>query len=166
MQVVRLFPLLLFAAVPAANAARVKAAPNPVTRVVELLEGVAAEAEKEGKAEQELYESFVCWGKSVIDQKTATNAAAEARISELETYIQDIDAGRIEFTTERVDLTKELAAINADIESATALRTKEHAEFLDAEDELVKAIAALDKAIEVLAEATKDAHEGVLLQAQ
>jgi hypothetical protein len=160
MKVMCLLPLLLLAGAPVASG---QAATNPVSRVVELLGGVAKEAEKEGKAEQELYESFVCWGKSVIDQKTATNAAAEARISELETYIQDIDAGRIEFTSERVDLTKELAAIKADIESATALREKEHAEFLEAEDELVKAIAALDKAIEVLKEATKDAHEGVFL---
>jgi hypothetical protein len=138
--------------------------PNtPVTRVVKLLEGLSVETEADGKKEQELYESFVCWAKAVIDTKTATNAAATARIGELETYIADIDAGRIEFTTERVDLTKELEEIKADIEAATALREKEHSEFLEAEDELTKAITALSKAISVLKEATEGHEEGVFL---
>lgn len=164
MTALRLLGLALVA-LSLAESVRVHEPNTPVTRVVQLLEGLSKEAEADGKKEQELYESFVCWAKAVIDTKTATNAAAEARISELETYIQDIDAGRIEFTTERVDLTKELEEIKADIEAATALREKEHAGFLEAEDELTKAISALDKAIEVLGEATEGHKEGVFAQA-
>merc|ERR1719240_1150232 len=48
---------------------------SPVTRVVELLKGLAEQAEKEGKTEEGLYEDYVCWGKAVINQKTASNAA-------------------------------------------------------------------------------------------
>ena len=40
--------------------------------------------EKEHKAEEDLYEAFVCWGKSIISQKTETNAAAASRIDMLE----------------------------------------------------------------------------------
>jgi len=136
---------------------------SPVTRVVELLQALAKQAEAEGKKEQDLYEDFVCWGKSIINQKTASNAAAEARINEMETYIADLDAGRIELTSERADLEKDIAELMSDMETATALRKKEHADFLEAEDEMTKAIAALDGAIETLDEATKDHKEGVLL---
>jgi hypothetical protein len=136
---------------------------SPVTRVVELLQGLAKQTEKEGKVEEGLYEDYVCWGKSVINQKTESNAAAESRIDELETYIADLESGRIELTSERADLEKDISELMNDMESATALRKKEHADFLEAEDEMVKAVAALKSAIDTLDEATKDHKEGVLL---
>jgi len=136
---------------------------SPVTRVVELLQGLAKQAEQDGKKEEDLYENFVCWGKSIINQKTASNAAAEARINELETYIADLKAGRIELTDERKELEKDIATLMSDMESATALRKKEHADFLEAEDEMTKAVTALQGAIDTLDEATKDHKEGVLL---
>jgi regulator of replication initiation timing len=136
---------------------------SPVTRVVELLQQLAKQVEKEGKKEEDLYEDFVCWGKSIINQKTASNAAAEARINELETYIADLEAGRIELTDERVTLEKEIAGLMSDLEQAAALRKKEKADFLEAEDEMTKAITALKGAIDTLEEATKDHKEGVLL---
>merc|ERR1719352_594735 len=136
---------------------------SPVTRVVELLKGLSAQAEKEGKVEEGLYETYVCWGKSVINDKTASNAAAESRIKELETYIADLDSGRIELTSERTDLEKDIATLMSDMESATALRKKEKADFEEAEKEMKQAIAALKSAIDTLDEATKDHKNGVLL---
>merc|ERR1719277_671014 len=79
---------------------------------------------RQRKKEEDLYENFVCWGKSIISQKTASNAAAEARINELETYIADLEAGRIELTDERVTLEKEIAELMSDLEQAKALRKK------------------------------------------
>merc|ERR1719453_2655238 len=113
--------------------------------------------------EEDLYEAFVCWGKSVISQKEATNTAAASRIDMLEAYISDLENGRIELTTERTDLEKEIAGLTADIEAMDALRTKEHEDFLAAVDEMEKAIAALEKAIQVLSEATAEAKTGTLL---
>merc|ERR1719305_1640855 len=95
-----------------------------------------------------MYEDFVCWGKSIISQKTETNAAAASRIDELEAYIADLDSGRVELTSERSDLEKEIAGLMSDMETATALRKKENSDFLDAEDEMKKAIAALKSAID------------------
>jgi chromosome segregation ATPase len=152
---------LLFINAPGLHAATV--ALSPVTRVVELLQNLAKQVEAEGKKEEDLYENFVCWGQSVINQKTASNAAAEARINELETYIADLAAGRIELTSERADLEKEIAGLLSDLENAAAIRKKEHKDFLDAEDEMTKAITALQEAIDTLDEATKDHKEGVLL---
>merc|ERR1719327_2589629 len=77
---------------------------NPITRVVELLQGLAKKVEADGKMEEDLFEKYVCWYKTVVKSKTASNAAAKDRIESLEAYIDDIEAGRIEFTSERVDL--------------------------------------------------------------
>merc|ERR1719199_1013182 len=139
---------------------------NPVSRVVELLEGLRTQAEKDGKMEEKLVMKFMCWGKNIITTKTASNEAAEKRIKELETYISDIEAGRIEFTSERVDLEKELEEVNTAIEEAKALRKKENEDFLAAEDEMKKTSAALEEAAIVLKEATKGHEEGVLVQVQ
>merc|ERR1719247_2891476 len=49
------------------------------------------------------------------------------------------------------------------MESATALRKKENADFVDAETEMNQAISALKSAIDTLDGATKDHKEGVLL---
>lgn len=136
---------------------------SPVTRVVELMKGLSVQIEKDGKKEEDLFESYVCWGKSVISQKTASNEAAATKIEELETYIADLAAGRIELTGERAELEKEIAELMNDLEEAKELREKEHEDFKDAETEMNQAIDALNQAIEVLGEATKDHKEGVLL---
>jgi hypothetical protein len=136
---------------------------NPVSCVVDLLKGLSATVEKEGKMEEGMYEDFVCWGKSIVSQKTDSNSAASSRIDELQAYIADLDSGRVELTSERADLEKEVAGLMSDRESATALRQKENSDFLDAEDEMKKAKTALKSAIDTLGAATKDHKEGVLL---
>jgi len=136
---------------------------SPISRVVELLKGLAEKVEDDMKNAENLYEDFVCWGKTIVSTKTETNEKAKSRIDSLESYVADLDAGRIELTTERVDLEKELATLNAEIETATALREKEKKDFEAASDEMESAIKALDDAIDVLKEATKDHEEGSLL---
>ena len=75
--------ILCVLSAPLAAASAQELAISPVTRVVELLQGLAKQVEKEGKVEEGLYEDFVCWGKSIIQQKTASNAAARSRIARL-----------------------------------------------------------------------------------
>jgi len=131
-----------------------------------LLKGLSAEVEKDAKAEEDLYETFVCWAKSMLSQKDKSNAAAEARSDELSTYIADLDNGRVELTSERSDITKEIEELSSDIEVATQMREKEKKDYEDAKDEMEKAIDALTKAVEVLKTATEGHAEGVLLAMQ
>lgn len=138
-------------------------ATNPISRVTDLLKNLADKVEKEGKAEEKLFQKFVCWGKTNIAAKQASNEEARAKIEELTTYIEDIEAGRIEFTSERVDLQKELQQITDDIKESTGLRDKEHTGYLQAKEEMERAIAALEKAVEVLGEATEGHEKGTLL---
>jgi|Transcript_42148 hypothetical protein len=160
---VTLVALLCCAALHGSLAAQLRQRTSPVSRVVQLLTNLAAQIEKEGKKEKDLYETFVCWGKSVMNQKTESNLAAETRSNELETYIADLDAGRIELTSERQDLEKEIEELTADLENAKAIREKENKDFESAKEEMEAAIKALDSAIKVLKEATEDHKTGTLL---
>jgi predicted nucleic acid-binding Zn-ribbon protein len=135
---------------------------NPVTRVAELMEGLAKKVAADGKAEQELYDKFKCWCTKVLDSKATSMAANEARISELESYIDDLTSGRVELTGERVKLEEEIKGLEKTIAEETDMREKEHEDFLAAKDEMEKALAALNQSIDVLGEATKDHQEGVL----
>lgn len=103
-----------------------------------------------------MYENYQCWASSVVSQKEASNSKANSRIGELNTYISDINANKVEFTSEREDLTKELAEVTAEIDAATLQRTEENKEFVAAETEMKQAISALESAIDVLQQATKN----------
>merc|ERR1719464_1344359 len=116
---------------------------SPVTRVVQLLKDLLEKTEQEHKAEEDLYETFVCWATSITGQKEASNAAANSRLETLKTYLADLEAGRIELTTERADLTKEIETLNADMELAEDMRDKENEDFEEAKEEMTKAIKAL-----------------------
>jgi len=139
---------------------------SPITRVVELLKGLAEQAEKDGKKEEDLYETYVCWAKTVIDTKTATNAAAASRADELSTYISDLDSGRIELTSERADLEKQVKSLFQDLEGMDAQREQEKSDFNQAAKEMNQAITALQKAVDVLGKATAAHKSGTLLQSK
>jgi len=128
---------------------------NPISRVTELLGGLAEKVEMDMKKEEDLYEEYVCWGKTVIESKTETNAKAKSRIDMLESYIEDLEAGRVELTSERTDLVKEIAGLNSDLEMAKNEREQEKSDYDAAKDEMNKAIDALDEAVKILKEATK-----------
>jgi hypothetical protein len=105
----------------------------------------------------------MCWGKTAVEAKTASNSAAVSRIDMLQQYVADIDAGRVEFTSERKDLEKEIEELMGDLELAKSTRDQERKDFLVAMDEIQKAENALHDAIDVLESATKNHTEGVLL---
>jgi len=150
-------------ALSGASAANVQTQLNPITRVAQLLEGLSKKVEADGKAEEDLFEKYVCWYKTVVSVKTEANAAAADRIEALTAYIDDVESGRIEFTSERGDLTEQLAALNAELEKSADIRAKEHEDYLAAKDEMEKAIAALEKAVDVLGSATEGTETGTLL---
>merc|ERR1719298_243636 len=135
---------------------------NPITRVVQLMEGLTKKIEKDGKAEEDLFDKYVCWYKTVVSTKKQSNSEAKDRIEQLSAYIDDVKSGRVEFTSERKDLEAEIEKLNTEIETATDMRKKENEDFLAAKDEMEKAIAALEKAVDVLGSATADHKEGVL----
>jgi hypothetical protein len=128
-----------------------------------LLKSLQKQIEKDGKTEQELYESFVCWGKSLIAQKTDSNSAAQTRSDALSTYISDVKAGSLTLTTEGVDLQKEIETYTKELSEAKEMRDAEKTDYDEASKEMNQAVSALSSAIEVMTEAAKDDKASGLL---
>jgi chromosome segregation ATPase len=135
---------------------------SPISRVVKLLQDLGKQIEHEAKEEEKMFEEYICWGKKIVDTKTASNSAAESRIDMLKQYLADIDAGRVEFTSERQDLEKEIEEHMADLDVAKSMRQKETEDFEVAEEEMKQAIGALEDAVEVLGKATKDSKSALV----
>merc|ERR1719217_631047 len=123
---------------------------NPVTRIVQLMEGLIKKSESDAKAEEDLFQAYVCWYKTVVSTKKKSNAEAATRIEALTAFIDDVKSGRVEFTSERKDLEAEIEKLSTEIETATDMRKKENEDFEAAKDEMDKAIAALELAVDVL----------------
>jgi hypothetical protein len=131
---------------------------NPITRVAELLGDLMKKVEADADKEQDLYDTFKCWCTKVINGKSASIASNEERIAELTAYIDDLDSGRIELTSERSDLETEIKALEKTVAEATAMRTKENGDFLAAKDQLDKAIAALEGAVATMEAGTNETN--------
>mmetsp|Transcript_51366 Transcript_51366/g.112038 ORF Transcript_51366/g.112038 Transcript_51366/m.112038 type:complete len:708 (+) Transcript_51366:88-2211(+) len=155
--------LILALCANTAAAVTVRANGTPVSRTVELMKMLAGKVEKDGKAEEDLYETFVCWAKSIVSQKTQSNEAAKNVISERETYLADLAAGRIELTGERVTLEKQIKTLTDELELMKNSRDKENSDFEEAEAEMKQAVKALEDAVDVLKTATEGHETGVLL---
>merc|ERR1719327_807677 len=123
---------LLFLAAPVASADT-----NPLAKVIELLDGLAAKITKEGEAEQKAYEEYIEWC------LTAKKEKLEATISKCASDIEGCD-------TKIEELVADIATGEAELKNATLIREKEKADFDAGEAELVDSIDVLDRAIAIL----------------
>lgn len=126
---------------------------NPISRVVGLLQGLRTKLEADMEAEESIFEKYVCWYKAIVESKTASNSAAESRIESLKSYVADIEAGRVTFTTEQKDLTKQVEGLRKDLQELEATRKTENEDYVAASAEMTKAITALTGAIAVIEDA-------------
>jgi uncharacterized small protein (DUF1192 family) len=123
---------------------------NPVTGVVELLKEMQANLEKEAKDDEDIYEKLACWCETNDKAKTKSISDAETLLSELGATIEKNTALSASLEVEIEGLGKEIATNEKSLETATALREKQKAEFIGEEKEMIQAIRALDAAIVVL----------------
>jgi len=128
---------------------------NPISKVVNMLRSLSEEIEDDKKAEQDLFDKYECWYKTVMSAKKASNAEATETISALTSYIDDIKSGRIEFSSEGADATKDVAELKTELEKSKAIREKEKEDFEAAKDEMETTIGALEKALDELKAGTE-----------
>jgi len=133
---------------------------NPVTQVVKLLENLALKIDHEIESEEDLYEGFKCFATKLDETKTASNAAATARMKDLKTQISDLNSGRTELTTERAELEATIGKLHADIEKNDNIRATELGEYTTATKDVDNAIFGLTSAIRILDVATAAVKPG------
>mmetsp|Transcript_126885 Transcript_126885/g.405823 ORF Transcript_126885/g.405823 Transcript_126885/m.405823 type:complete len:686 (+) Transcript_126885:101-2158(+) len=124
---------------------------HPVTRVVQLLQDMKGQLEKEADVDEEMYEKMACWCTSNDKGKTKAIEDAEARITQLGATIAKNIALAEMLKVEISALESELAKNRASLETAAALRQKQKAGFIAEEKDMVESIRALDAAVTVLA---------------
>merc|ERR1719171_2599387 len=106
--------------------------------------------EKEAEEDEEIYENLACWCETNDKEKTKAIADAEAHIADLTSQIEELAATSARLNTEIKNLEAEVAENQKALDDASALRTKELAEFNAAEKDALQSIQALKNAILVL----------------
>merc|ERR1719428_694906 len=85
--------------------------------------------EEEGEEDEEVFEKMGCWCVTNEKAKTKSIADAEGAISDLTSAIEGFTASSAKLNTEIAMLEKEHAKNTEALDSATAMRKKELAEF-------------------------------------
>jgi len=146
---------------------------RPVTKVIGLLKDIIAQLEKEGEQDEEVYEQMGCWCSTNDKEKTKQIADGEGRVEDLSHAIEDLSANSARLNTEISNLNSEVAKNDEALESATALRKRQLAEFNVEEKDMLTSLTSLKGAVVALAkhhesnflQMTQTAKESLLMDA-
>merc|ERR1719487_1318350 len=139
--------LLALAAVPSVDAA---ATGSPVERVVNLLKDLQTKVEADGEVEQQIYDKYACWCETTTARKAAAIEKAQEDLRALGQSILKFKAKVNVRTAEIAELEAAIKANEEEQEAATNVRTKENEAYMTETTEMKQAIAALQRATQVL----------------
>jgi hypothetical protein len=137
---------------------------SPVEKVVNLLTTLKAQVEKDGKAEQQIYDKYACWCEKTSKRKAEDIVEAQEDLRALGQKILTLKGKIATLAAEITELTKKIKDNEAEQEELTAVRQKENAAWMAESVETKQALAALQEAITVLAKATTPKKSAELLQ--
>merc|ERR1719223_1979912 len=123
---------------------------RPVAKVINVLNDMLKQLEKEAGEDEELYETMTCWCETNDREKTKAIADAEAKIEDHGVKIEELTARSGKLGVEIKNLEKEVAKNQKALDKATEIRQKELSEFNDEEKDLLGSISALKSAVTVL----------------
>jgi len=123
---------------------------RPVTKIVNLLKDMQQQLENEQEEDQKVYDEVACWCAKNDAEKTEAIKNAEQSINQLTAKIEELTAQSARLNTEITNLNKEVASNTQSLDTATALRQKQLAEFNAEEKDLLQSITSLKAAITVL----------------
>merc|ERR1719443_2569611 len=133
---------------------------RPITKVVTLLKDMLTQMQTEADEDEEAYETLGCWCKTNDQLKTQAIADGKKKIAKLNADIERYAAESAGLNTAISDLQAELAKNQEALDTATALREKQLAEFTAEEKDMMQSIASLGSAVTTLGKH----HKGALLQ--
>jgi len=141
---------------------------SPIQKVVTLVTEMKAQTIKEGEEDLEAYDKYKCWCETTITEKTDAIAAAEEKLGELVSFLEEAAAKEGELKTEIAGLEDDLAADTEALASATKMREEQNAEFKAEEADMKETLGLLSEAITVLNKVQlvqkPEAHKEALLQ--
>jgi len=123
---------------------------QPVSKVRTLLKDMKDQLEKEATEDEEVYDKVACWCSTNDKEKTQAILNAEARVTDLTSKVEELTAQSARLNQEIKGLEQEVAKNQASLDTATALRQKQLAEFNSEEKEMLQCVNALKSAIVIL----------------
>jgi hypothetical protein len=123
---------------------------NPLGEVISLMNDLSAKVTKDKEAEAKAYKEYFEWCDDVANNKQNEITTATALKAKLEATIEELTANIQAGETKIGELAADISTSTADLESATAIRTKEAADFAKSEKELVEVIDTLGRAVTIL----------------
>lgn len=135
------------AALRAADHGAVKAAANPIRRVVSMLQAMQKKVTEEGAKEQVLYEKFMCYCKTSGGTLAESISAAEKKTPAVSSDIDSSESQKVRLQEELKQGQVDRSAAKSAQAEATAIREKEAAAFVAEKSEYDANIAAIKKAV-------------------
>lgn len=123
---------------------------RPVTKVVNLLEGMQSNLEKEAKEDEDTHDKMQCWCKTNGDEKTKSIEEAHTKIKALEARMDELTATSSRLATEIAVAEEEVSNNEKALQSAQALREKQFTEFKSDFKDLTESATSVDKALDAI----------------
>jgi len=123
---------------------------RPVSKVVDMLKEIQEQLAKEQEADEETYDQFACWCETNEKSKTKAIADAEQKINNLNSQIESLTAKSQQLTVDVANLDESITKGTKALDEATAVRTKELAEFNQEDKDAIVAVKGLHGAVTVL----------------
>merc|ERR1719265_221321 len=123
---------------------------NPIRKVVTMLQMIVKKIEKEGKAEEDLFDKFMCECNKNSDSLAKQIAAAESQGSNQAADLKAGNEQQAQLTQDITDEKKQRGDAKETIATSTGIREKEAKTFADMKAESESNIASMGKAIDAL----------------
>eukprot|EP00747_Dinoflagellata_sp_TGD_P151977 gnl/TRDRNA2_/TRDRNA2_177258_c4_seq11.p1 gnl/TRDRNA2_/TRDRNA2_177258_c4~~gnl/TRDRNA2_/TRDRNA2_177258_c4_seq11.p1 ORF type:complete len:702 (+),score=283.28 gnl/TRDRNA2_/TRDRNA2_177258_c4_seq11:74-2179(+) len=127
---------------------------NPVKKIVTLLTELKEKVESDGKSEQKDYDKYACWCENTAKRKAGDIVQAKADLRALGQSILKLKGKVAVRTAEIAELKADMKENMESQADATAVRSKENADYMAETTEMKQALAALQDAVKVLGDAT------------
>merc|ERR1719359_1120716 len=123
---------------------------TPLGKVVQLLGDLKKQVQDQGQEDAALMTEFNSWCDSESYGSKTTIGDGKSKIADLGAFIEEQKALQEKFTSEIDAAAAEVASNENDLAQAKEIRSKEHANYMSAENQYVSSLDELTRAIEVL----------------
>jgi len=149
-----IFAAFLFSSGASATAiksrARARDAGSPIQKVIQLLGDMQSKRIKEGEVEQGQFEQFSRWCERTAIEKQNTIADFKEQITSLTATLDTAESNLEELSATIEDLSNAISSNEEQLKESTALREKEHKDFLTQDKDLASTIDMLGRAHTVI----------------
>jgi len=123
---------------------------NPLSKVYDLMDELVAKISSEGEAEAKAYKEYFAWCDDMAKNAGFEIKTAESKKEKLEAKIGELASSITVSVSKIEELVASIAADDAELKNATAIRKKENDEFTKNEAELMDCLDTLERAIGIL----------------